>query len=51
VRGDTVPFIDEISDEEATGRVAEMFRGRPAEEGYVWDLSRVFGHRPGIHDG
>jgi len=42
-------FVHAISDEEATGAVADLFDADRAAKGYVPNYSRLFGHRPAVY--
>jgi uncharacterized peroxidase-related enzyme len=41
-------FIDPISEDEATGEVAEMYEDDRADQGYVANTTRAFSHRPQV---
>ena len=43
-----VSFIREVRDEEAIGRVRELFDADLAKDGYVWNLTRVLALRPDV---
>lgn len=43
-------FIEGISDEEAEGRVAEIYEADRASLGYVPNYTRVFSHRPAVYE-
>jgi uncharacterized peroxidase-related enzyme len=48
--GHRVTFIQTMSDEDARSRAAEMFEEDLRDDGYVWNLTRVFAYRPEVHD-
>jgi uncharacterized peroxidase-related enzyme len=43
-------FIEGISDEEAEGRVAELYEAERASLGYVPNYTRVFSQRPAVYE-
>jgi uncharacterized peroxidase-related enzyme len=45
-----VPFIEPVSEEDASGATAEMYEADIAEEGWVSNLARAFSHAPEVMD-
>ena len=43
-------FIHQVTDDEATGRAAELFDADRAALGYVPNYTRLFAHRPAVYD-
>jgi uncharacterized peroxidase-related enzyme len=43
-------FVEGISDEEAEGRVAELYEAERANLGYVPNYTRVLSHRPAVYE-
>lgn len=45
-----MPFIEPVSDEDATGATAEHYAADRAEDGYVANMTRAFSHAPEVLD-
>lgn len=45
-----MPFIEPISDDAASGPIAELFAEDRADHGYVANYTRVFAHRPDVFE-
>lgn len=43
-----MPFIQPISEEAATGEVAELYEADRADQGYISNSTSVFSHRPAV---
>jgi uncharacterized peroxidase-related enzyme len=43
-----MPFIEPIAEEDAVGRVAALYEGDRADQGYVSNSTAVFSHRPAV---
>lgn len=46
-----MPYVSTIPESEATGEVEDMYAEDLAGDGYVWNLTRVFAHRPAVYRG
>ena len=44
-------FIDTVPTGEATGAVAELYEADRADDGYVWNNTQAFSHRPEVYSG
>jgi uncharacterized peroxidase-related enzyme len=44
-------FIDTVPIDEATGAVAKLYAEELADDGYVWNNTQAFSHRPGVLSG
>jgi|SRR5215207_8029627 len=44
-------FIDTIPDDQASGVLAELYEDERAGDGYVWNGTRAFSHRPAVRAG
>ena len=44
-------FIDTIPDEQASGVLATLYQEQRADDGYVWNNTRAFSHRPEVLTG
>jgi uncharacterized peroxidase-related enzyme len=45
-----VPFIEPVSEEDASGATAEMYEADIAEDGWVSNVARAFSHAPEVMD-
>jgi uncharacterized peroxidase-related enzyme len=45
-----VPFIEPVSEEDASGATAEMYEADIAEDGWVPNVARAFSHAPEVMD-
>ncbi len=44
-------FIETIPEDQASGAVAELYAEERAEDGYVWNGTKAFSHRPEVRTG
>ena len=44
-------FIDTIPDDQASGVLAKLYDAQRADDGYVWNNTRAFSHRPEVLSG
>ena len=44
-------FIDTVPTGEASGAVAELYEADRADDGYVWNNTQAFSHRPEVYSG
>jgi uncharacterized peroxidase-related enzyme len=44
-------FIDTIPDDQASGVLAKLYDEERADDGYVWNGTRAFSHRPAVRAG